>query len=97
MATSLACQLWTISKSYKQCSKKCKVGLAKKLRSHTSSVQKLAHTDIHYLKQYVIMNKKLKQRIKEFNKIKYPNNKSNRIIIASLKPVGPVTTAPKNK
>ena len=43
------------------------------------------------------MNKKLKQRIKEFNKIKYPNDKSNRIIIASLKPVGTVTTAPKKK
>ena len=43
------------------------------------------------------MNKKLKQRIKEFNKIKYPNNKENRIIIASLKPVGTVTTAPNNK
>ena len=43
------------------------------------------------------MNKRLKQRIKEFNKIKYPNDKSNRIIIAKLKPVGTVTTAPKNK
>ena len=43
------------------------------------------------------MNKKLKQRIKEFNKIKYPNDKSNRIIIAKLKPVRTVTTAPKNK
>ena len=35
---------------------------------------------------------KLKQRIKEFNKIKYPNDNSKRIIIASLK--GTVTTAP---
>jgi hypothetical protein len=43
----------------------------------------------------VIMNKKLKQRIKEFNKIKYPNDESNRIIIASLKPA--VTAASKNK
>ena len=43
------------------------------------------------------MKKDLKQRIKEFNKIKYPNNKENRIIIAKLKPVGTVTTAPKNK
>ena len=42
------------------------------------------------------MNKKLKNRIKEFNKIKYPNDNSKRIIIASLKPVGTVTTAPKN-
>ena len=43
------------------------------------------------------MNKKLKQKIKEFNKIKYPNDKANRIIIASLKPVGTVTTASKYK
>ena len=43
------------------------------------------------------MNKRLKQRIKEFNKIKYTNDKSNRIIIASLIPVGTVTTAPNNK
>ena len=43
------------------------------------------------------MNKKLKNRIKEFNKIKYHNDKSNRIIIASLKPTGTVTTAPNNK
>ena len=43
------------------------------------------------------MSDKLKQRIKEFNKIKYPNDESNRIIIARLKPVGTVTTAPKNK
>ena len=43
------------------------------------------------------MNKDLKKRIKEFNKIKYPNDNSNRIIISSLKPIGTVTTAPKNK
>ena len=47
------------------------------------------------------MNKDLKKRIKEFNKIKYPNDNSKRIIIASLS-VKPkrnwgVTTAPKNK
>tara|TARA_R110002012_G_C11356078_1_gene580230 strand:+ start:291 stop:437 length:147 start_codon:yes stop_codon:yes gene_type:complete len=47
------------------------------------------------------MNKKLKQRIKKFNKIKYSNNKSNRIIIATLsvntnRKWG-VTTASKNK
>jgi len=41
------------------------------------------------------MNKDLKKRIKEFNKIKYPNDNSKRIIIASLKPA--VTAAPKNK
>ena len=52
------------------------------------------------------MKKDLKQRIKEFNKIKYPNDNSKRIIIASLKPAidytivwkdGTVTTAPNNK
>ena len=47
------------------------------------------------------MNKDLKKRIKEFNKIKYPNDNSKRIIVASLS-VKPkrnwgVTTAPKNK
>ena len=40
------------------------------------------------------MNKDLKKRIKQFNKIKYPNNNSKRINVASLK--GTVTTAPKN-
>ena len=30
------------------------------------------------------MNKKLKNRINKFNKIKYPNDNSKRIIIASL-------------
>ena len=43
------------------------------------------------------MNKDLKKRIKEFNKIKYPNDKSNRIIIASLKPKETVTTDPNSK
>ena len=37
----------------------------------------------------------LKQRIKEFNKIKFKNNNSKRIIVASLKP--DVTKAIKNK
>ena len=32
------------------------------------------------------MNEDLKQRIKEFNKIKYPNDNETRIIIATLKP-----------
>ena len=40
------------------------------------------------------MNKKLKQRIKKFNKIKYPSDNETRIIIATLKPEGTVTTAP---
>ena len=43
------------------------------------------------------MNKDLKQRIKEFNEIKYPNDNETRIIIATLKPQGTVTTAPKYK
>ena len=37
----------------------------------------------------------LKKRIEQFNKIKYPNDNSKRIIVASLK--GTVTTAPKYK
>jgi hypothetical protein len=32
------------------------------------------------------MNKDLKKRIKEFNKIKFKSNNDNRIIVASLKP-----------
>ena len=45
------------------------------------------------------MNENLKKRIEEFNKIKYGNENDNetRIIIATLKPIGTVTTAPKNK
>ena len=44
------------------------------------------------------MNKRLKLRIKQFNKIKYGNdNNETRIIIGTLKPQGTVTTAPKNK
>ena len=43
------------------------------------------------------MTNKLKQRIKEFNKIKYPNDNETRIIITTLKPEGTVTTAPKYK
>jgi hypothetical protein len=42
------------------------------------------------------MNKDLKKRIKQFNEIKYGNNDNEtRIIIATLKPKGTVTTAPK--
>jgi len=43
------------------------------------------------------MNEDLKQRIEEFNKIKYPQDNETRIIIAKLKPNGTVTTAPKYK
>ena len=43
------------------------------------------------------MNEKLKKRIEEFNKIKYPQDNETRIIIARLKPQGTVTTAPKYK
>ena len=44
------------------------------------------------------MNKKLINRIKQFNEIKYGNNDNEtRIIIAKLKPQGTVTTAPKDK
>ena len=43
------------------------------------------------------MNELLKQRIKQFNDIKYPNDNETRIIVATLKPEGTVTTAPKYK
>ena len=44
------------------------------------------------------MNKKLINRIKQFNEIKYGNNDNEtRIIFTTLKPEGTVTTAPNNK
>ena len=44
------------------------------------------------------MNKELRDRIKQWNEIKYGNdNNETRIVIATLKPQGTVTTAPKNK
>jgi len=43
------------------------------------------------------MTKELIERINQWNDIKYPNDKETRIIICTLKPVGTVTTAPKNK
>ena len=43
------------------------------------------------------MTEKLIERIIQFNKIKYGNDNETRIIICTLKPMGTVTTAPKNK
>ena len=45
------------------------------------------------------MNEKLIKRIIQFNQIKYGNENDNetRIIIATLKPIGTVTTASKYK
>ena len=44
------------------------------------------------------MSEELIKRIKIFNEIKYRNNDNEtRIVIATLKPEGTVTTAPKNK
>ena len=43
------------------------------------------------------MSEDLKQRIKEFNEIKYPNDNETRIIFTTLKPQGTVTTAPNIK
>ena len=44
------------------------------------------------------MTEELMLRIKQFNEIKYGNNDNEtRIIIATLKPEGTVTTAPKSK
>ena len=41
------------------------------------------------------MRADLKRRIKEFNNIKFNSSNEKRIIIATLKPQGTVTTAPK--
>ena len=43
------------------------------------------------------MSEELRERIRQFNEIKYPNDNETRIIIARLKPEGTVTTAPKIK
>ena len=43
------------------------------------------------------MDDKLRERIDQFNKIKYGNDNETRIIITTLKPMGTVTTAPKYK
>ena len=43
------------------------------------------------------MDDKLIERIDQFNKIKYGNDNETRIVFATLKPLGTVTTAPKNK
>ena len=53
-----------------------------------------------YLKllKFQNMNERLRIRIKQFNDIKYGNDKNEtRIIFGTLKPQGTVTTAPKNK
>jgi len=41
------------------------------------------------------MSEDLKQRIKEFNEIKYPKDNETRIVFATLKPI--VTIAPNTK
>ena len=43
------------------------------------------------------MTDELIEKISQWNEIKYPNNKETRIIIATLKPKGTVTTAPNIK
>ena len=43
------------------------------------------------------MDDKLIERIDDWNRIKYPNDKETRIIFCTLKPKGTVTTAPKDK
>ena len=42
------------------------------------------------------MNKKLKDRIKQWNEIKYGTDNGDRIVICTLKSEGTVTTAPKD-
>ena len=43
------------------------------------------------------MSKDLIERIRVWNEIKYPNDNETRVIIATLKPEGTVTTALKYK
>ena len=44
------------------------------------------------------MNEQLIERIRQINEIKYGNNDNEtRIVFATLKPMGTVTTAPNNK
>ena len=43
------------------------------------------------------MSEDLRDRINQWNEIKYPNDNETRIIFAILKPQGTVTTAPKYK
>ena len=43
------------------------------------------------------MNKELRDRIKQWNEIKYGTNNGDRIVVCTLKPQGTVTTAPNNK
>ena len=43
------------------------------------------------------MNKELRERIKQWNEIKYGTDNGDRIVICTLKPKGTVTTAPNNK
>ena len=43
------------------------------------------------------MDDRLRKRIDQFNKIKYGNDNETRIIIATLKTIGTVTTAPNIK
>ena len=43
------------------------------------------------------MSEELIKRIKQWNEIKYPNDNETKIIIATLKPKGTVTTALKYK
>jgi len=43
------------------------------------------------------MTEELIERIDDWNRIKYPNDEETRIIFATLKPEGTVTTAPKVK
>jgi hypothetical protein len=43
------------------------------------------------------MSEDLRDRINQWNEIKYPNDNETRIIFTTLKPLGTVTTAPKYK
>ena len=69
----------------------------KEQRLHILKEQKRVVIDIHYLNVLEIMNKELRDRIKQWNEIKYGTDNGDRIVIYTLKPQGTVTTAPKIK
>ena len=43
------------------------------------------------------MNKELRDRIQQWNEIKYGTDNGDRIVVCTLKPIGTVTTALKIK
>ena len=64
------------------CLKNTKINVVYRL---TGIITLATKNKLQTLKPKDYMNKDLKKRIKDFNKIKYPNDNSKRIIVATLK------------